>query len=468
MVFSSTEFLFIFLPVVLLGYYLIRIELKNVFLLVASLCFYAVGEPHFVFIMIASILVNYVLGLLIWKTELSSILIRRLVLVVTIIANLSLLFYYKYYDFTVSNINALFSLDLPLKHIVLPIGISFFTFQGMSYVLDVYMRKASVQKNPLNVALYIALFPQLIAGPIVRYSDVNEQIKSRTETIEDFSSGLQRFAVGLAKKVVLSNSFALLADEAFQIPTSKLGMGMAWLGIVGYTLQIYFDFSGYSDMAIGLGRMFGFHFLENFNYPYIARNVSDFWRRWHISLSSWFRDYVYIPLGGNRTGNVYIHLLIVFFLTGLWHGASWNFIVWGLWHGMFLIIERIIRNHHITIPIPSLLKWVYTMLVVMIGWVFFRASDLTSALHYLQCMAGINGVGGKSDIYYLHDYGVVLLLGIICMLPVVPVWKKIRDEYVIPKKMAILLEPLAFVLLLVIGIAFTVTSTYNPFIYFNF
>lgn len=468
MVFSSTIFLFVFLPFTLAGYYLIRHELRNSFLLLMSLLFYAVGEPKFVFIMMASIVANYLMGLIIWCFREASISKRRVILVITICLNLALLFYYKYYDFAISNINALLHTSIPLKNIVLPIGISFFTFQGMSYVLDVYMGKAEVQKNPLNVALYIELFPQLIAGPIVRYSDVNTEIDNRVENVTDFASGIQRFAVGLAKKVVLSNNFALLADQAFGTVPAELGAGMAWLGAIAYTLQIYYDFSGYSDMAIGLGRMFGFHFLENFNYPYIATNVSNFWRRWHISLSSWFRDYVYIPLGGNRTGNVYIHLLIVFFLTGLWHGASWNFVVWGLWHGMFLIIERVIRNKNITVPVPKLVKWLYTMLVVIIGWVFFRAADLTAAVDYLKCMFGIQGQTlYHQTIYALQDYKVVLVLGVVCMLPWSIQLGKYKGENNSLKAL-LWVQPIISIVLLIIGAAYTVTSTYNPFIYFNF
>ena len=470
MVFSSTIFLFCFLPATLVGYYLIRQELRNAFLLVMSLLFYAAGEPKFVFVMMASIAANYFLGLLLWRSQNSSRFLRRVLLVVTVGINLGILFYYKYFDFVVSNVNGLLGAVIPLRHIVLPIGISFFTFQGMSYVLDVYMGKSQVQKNPLNVALYIALFPQLIAGPIVRYSDINAEIVHRRETLEDFSSGVSRFSVGLAKKIVLSNSFALLADKAFGMSPSELGVGMAWLGAIAYTFQIYFDFSGYSDMAIGLGRMFGFHFLENFNYPYISTSVTVFWRRWHISLSSWFRDYVYIPLGGNRRGNVYLHLLTVFFLTGLWHGASWNFVVWGLWHGMFLIIERIFRNKEVHLPIPKLLQWTYTMLIVVIGWVFFRAADLNAAVEYLKCMIGFGGgVAWPEFTYTLQDYAVTFWVGAVASLPMIPVLKNwaARRSYIIRLGMTFC-EVIVCIALLYIGISYTVTSTYNPFIYFNF
>jgi alginate O-acetyltransferase complex protein AlgI len=457
-----------FLPATLLGYYLIRHELRNVFLLLMSLLFYAAGEPKFVFVMLLSIVANYLLGLLIWYSKNKTIWFQRVFLILSLFVNLGILFYYKYYDFAIGNINSLFGSEVSLRHIVLPIGISFFTFQGMSYVLDVYLGKSEVQKNPINVALYIALFPQLIAGPIVRYSDINKEIASRRENINDFASGVQRFTVGLAKKVILSNNFALLADYAFNMPSEELEIGLAWLGALAYTFQIYFDFSGYSDMAIGLGRMFGFHFLENFNYPYIAQSVTNFWRRWHISLSSWFRDYVYIPLGGNRTGNVYLHLLTVFFLTGLWHGASWNFVVWGLWHGMFLIVERLARNRNITVSLPSAVKWLYTMLVVVIGWVFFRAENLSAAVSYLQSMFVLNSIAGQMTMYALQDYGVTFILGIICMLPILHKYKVWREKSDLHQRASYILEPLLCGILLLLGIAFTVSSAYNPFIYFNF
>ena len=468
MVFSSTIFLFFFLPAVLLGYYLIRAELRNAFLLVMSLLFYAVGEPRFVFVMMASIAANYLLGLCIWRARDAGLWVRRALLIATMAVDLGILFYYKYYDFTIANIDRLTGAGLPLRHIALPIGISFFTFQGMSYVLDVYMGKSEVQKDPLNVALYVALFPQLIAGPIVRYSDVAREIVSRKETLDDFASGVQRFAVGLAKKVILSNQFALLADQAFGTAPESLGAGLAWLGAMAYTFQIYFDFSGYSDMAIGLGRMFGFHFQENFDYPYTSDSVTVFWRKWHISLSSWFRDYVYIPLGGNRRGNVYLHLLAVFFLTGLWHGASWNFVVWGLWHGAFLIGERLLRGRSTTASLPLAVRWIYTMLVVVVGWVFFRAADLSAALEYLKCMAGASGAGGTEALYAIQDYGVTFAVGAVAMLPLAKGYRRSCGGNEALSNVSRFLEPLACGALLLVGIAYTVSSTYDPFIYFNF
>lgn len=469
MVFSSVIFLFAFLPITLAGYFLIRKDLRNAFLLLMSLLFYAAGEPKFVFIMMASIVVNYLLGLCVHFTLEKKTFIRRIFLILTVLANLGLLFYYKYFDFAVSNLNQLFHISLPLRNIVLPIGISFFTFQGMSYVLDVYMKKAEVQKNPLNVALYIAFFPQLIAGPIVRYSDVNMQIISRTENFELFGEGVIRFVIGLAKKIILSNQFAVLADFSFDGNLNTLSAGMAWLGAFAYAFQIYFDFSGYSDMAIGLGKMFGFNFNENFNYPYISKSIQDFWRRWHISLSSWFRDYVYIPMGGNRTGNAYFHLITIFFLTGLWHGASWHYIAWGLWHGAFLLIERFFRTKKINFSVPIFVKRIYTILVVLIGWVLFRGNGLKASAKYIFAMFGI---GTNPDntwtLFYLHDYFVVFIIGIICALPVLPFLCSKIEKHNLANKILDSAKPFVIGLLFVVSIAYTVTTTYNPFIYFNF
>jgi len=468
LVFSSNLFLFVFLPLTLAGYYLIRRELRNGFLLAMSLLFYAVGEPSFVWVMIGSIATNYLLGLLLNRTRDSGKLLRRLSLAVAVIIDLSILFMYKYYDFAVTNINGLFSANIPLRHIALPIGISFFTFQGMSYILDVFMGKAKVQKNPLYVALYIALFPQLIAGPIVRYVDVESEIATRRENLDDFSAGIQRFTIGLAKKIILSNTFALPADQAFGMPLESLGPGIAWLGILAYAMQIYFDFSGYSDMAIGLGRMFSFHFLENFDYPYTATNVTSFWRKWHISLSTWFRDYVYIPLGGNRRGNIYLHLLIVFFLTGIWHGASWNFILWGMWHGLFLIVERAFRRHHPSVHVPKPVKWLYTMLVILIGWVLFRAPDLSSAYLYIRAMLFMGGTDNLTTAFCVSEYWVVFLVGIIAATPILPMLKKLCRNYQSWRWVLQAVSVASTILLLLASIGFSAVTTYNPFIYFNF
>ncbi len=466
MVFSSTIFVFLFLPVVLGGYYLIRHEFRNTFLLVSSLLFYAWGEPKFVFIMIASILVNYCMGIAIDVSRDWRISIKRFILIVAILLNLGLLFYFKYFDFAVDIFNGLFKSNISLRHIALPIGISFFTFQGMSYILDLYMGKVEVQNNPLNIALYIALFPQLIAGPIVRYIDVNEQIESRTCTSGKFNAGIKRFIMGLAKKIILANSVATIADSAFSTQVSELSSIMSWLGIICYTFQIYFDFCGYSDMAIGLGQIFGFEFLENFNYPYTSKNITEFWRRWHISLSSWFRDYVYIPLGGNRTGNVYFNLLTVFFVTGLWHGASWNFIIWGLWHGFFLIVERILRRKDADFKTLHLLKRVYTLLVVIIGWVMFRAPDINYGLLYIKSMFNysFNSLQNDTACLYFKDNFIILMICAVLCTPLIKILKDKFSDY----KACTLFEIIIYMVLFIISISYMVNSSYDPFIYFNF
>lgn len=345
MLFSSMLFLWLFLPVVFVSYYLIKKEYRNVLLLISSIIFYAWGGVSYTLIMFSSIIINYIFALLIDKAiEEDNELKKKIYLSLCIVINLSILAYFKYTDFAISIINSISKKEvIQLKNIILPIGISFYTFQALSYVIDVYREHNKAQKNIINLALYISFFPQLIAGPIVKYHDIDTQITERTENLENISYGIKRFIYGLSKKVILANMFALSCDEILKQPIGDIGTALAWLAAVLYTLQIYYDFSGYSDMAIGLGHMFGFKFLENFNYPYISKSVQEFWRRWHISLSTWFKEYLYIPLGGNRKGKyfTYLNLLIVFFATGLWHGASFNFILWGLWHGFFLIIERV-------------------------------------------------------------------------------------------------------------------------------
>lgn len=479
MVFSSIVFLFIFLPVFLLGYFLLNAPLKNVFLLFSSLLFYYWGEPAFLPIMIASILWNYLSGILVHSTVQHNVargknFLKYLTLFISIAGNIVLLFYFKYYDFVITSINQVFSLTLPLKNINLPIGISFFTFQGLSYVIDVYRGHVTPQKNPLTVGLYISMFPQLIAGPIVRYVDIENEIKQRSITIENFYAGISRFITGLAKKVLIANSLALPVDQIFAITPAQIGQSSAWLGAIFYTLQIYFDFSGYSDMAIGLGKMIGFHFLENFNYPYVAKSMTEFWRRWHISLSTWFRDYVYIPLGGNRYGNVYLHLIITFFLTGLWHGASWNFVIWGLWHGAFLIAERLLRNKSTLVResmVQNILCHIYTMTIVVIGWIFFRAPTLDYAIAYLKIMFGLSSCDQTlfGSTYFLTPFTAsMLVFGVICSIKLSTV---IIQHVSAPKYASVvkgILEPIALLVLMIICEIFVMASTYNPFIYFRF
>lgn len=516
MVFSSTIFLFAFLPITLFGYYLLDRRFKNGFLLLMSLLFYAYGEPKFVFIMMGSILANHFFALLIDKNlkraeELAQLTTAKLYekkakiwLRLSVLFNLSLFFVYKYVDFTISNINAVSSLfgvrSMPLKNIALPIGISFFTFQAMSYVIDVYRRRGQAQKNPANTALYIALFPQLIAGPIVRYETVASEIKCRKETLSDFAKGTKRFILGLSKKVILSNSLAVLADRAFGYTDfSQLTVLYAWFGGLTYMLQIYFDFSGYSDMAIGLGLMFGFHFNENFNYPYIARTISEFWRRWHISLSSWFRDYMFLPIStsgwlrklsvaakarwGGRARQLVaaiVPMSIVWFCTGLWHGASWNYVLWGCWYGLILIVALILdpsikaltQKLHIDTKAKyfRVLQHIRTLILVLMADILFRTNTLGQALYYLGSMFGLAGNQFyNTEAIFLIKQSLILVC--ISMLFCTPILQKIEVALTNRCKKNVLMEAGSIALYLVlflVAVSFTVTSTYNPFIYFNF
>jgi len=484
MVFSSSVFLFLFLPVVLLGYLLVGRRLRNAFLLVASLFFYAWGETFFVLVMLLSVLLNYLLGLAIHHQQGRRP--ARTILVLAVVLNLGLLTWYKYANFLVDNLNlllpALGLAPVNLEPVHLPIGISFFTFQAMTYVVDVYRRHAEIQRNPLNVALYIALFPQLIAGPIVRYGDVARQIITRVTTLEKFASGVSRFAVGLGKKMLIANVVSEQADQIFGLPASELTPAMAWLGVFYYALQIYFDFSGYSDMAIGLGRMFGFEFLENFNYPYISRSIQEFWRRWHISLSTWFRDYLYIPLGGSRVSRfrTYLNLLTVFFLCGLWHGASWNFVVWGLFHGVFLIGERMVGERSLPRALRPL-SHLYVLLTVLISWVLFRAENLTHAVEYLGAMAGFaegSGTVFYARMYVTHETFLVSLAGIVGATPILPFlrariapWLEHGSQPFVQRLTLIFWHAahlLAVAFILMVTAMKVAAGTYNPFIYFRF
>ena len=471
MVFSSSTFLFLFLPITLLGYYLVGRRLRNLFLLGMSLLFYAWGGPRAALLMVASILINYLCGL--WVGAASgkaSPWPKRLAVFCAVAANLGILFYFKYLNFAVETAQRLFHFTAEVRQIALPIGISFFTFQGMSYVLDVAMGKAKVQRNPLKIALYISLFPQLIAGPIVRYSDIEAQIDSREIDLDKLASGVQRFAVGLVKKAWIANTLGQVADGVFNPAVPNSSVGLTWLGVICYMFQIYFDFSGYSDMAIGLGRMFGFEFLENFRHPYSAKTMTDFWRRWHISLSSWFRDYVYIPLGGNRRGNQYLHQLTVFLLTGLWHGASWSFVLWGLWHGLWLMAEKpLIRSGKLD-RIPGWLQWLFTMLRVLIGWVLFRRESVQGTLQLLGIMFGL----AQPDrvIYTAAWYldGWVILTLIAAVLACVP-WREVLGERFntwLVSDRGVLCTRAAACALLLFGAVLVITSTYNPFISFRF
>lgn len=469
MLFSSTTFLYLFLPTVLFFYYIIfrkSRKLQNIFLLFVSLFFYAWGEPKFVLVMIASIIINWAFGLFVNKKKDNKI-VSRLIIALDVAFNLGILFVFKYLTFTYSIFDSVFGLTMDIPNIVLPIGISFFTFQAMSYVIDVYRGKGQVQKNILYVGLYISFFPQLIAGPIVRYETVAEEILHRKETVNDFFDGFARFIVGLAKKVLLANSFALLADDAFAAGSST-SIAFSWLGAVGYTLQIFFDFSGYSDMAIGLGKMFGFHFLENFNYPYISTSISEFWRRWHMSLGTWFRDYLYFPLGGSRVSkprNI-LNLFVVWFLTGLWHGANYTFIVWGLMYFILIAVEKLTGIDKKNGKVLNAFKWIYTIFFVILGWVIFRSDTIGDAIIYIKSMFGLNCnlLVDSRFIGYLEQNIILIIIGIILCTPI---FKMIKEK-INSNIMLDIISILTLIGLFVLSVSSLVSNSYNPFIYFNF
>ena len=472
MVFSSTTFLFLFLPLAILIYYNPWIKsrkFRNIFLLIISLLFYAWGEPVFVLVMILSIIVNWFLALKISEAKSNK---KKLYMIISIIYNVGCLFIFKYLSFIVKNIGLLLKNDNITLNIALPIGISFYTFQIISYILDVYYGKAKVQKNLLYVGLYVSLFPQLIAGPIVRYETVANEIENRKENINDFVNGIYRFVYGLAKKVLIVNYVGIITDDIFNyvnyssdIATTGISTLVAWIGAISYTLQIYFDFSGYSDMAIGLGKIFGFHFEENFNYPYIANSITDFWRRWHISLSKWFKDYVYIPLGGNRVSNKrnLFNLFIVWLLTGIWHGANWTFLIWGLYYFILLVIEKRSKINEKV----GFFSHIYTLFFVIIGWVIFRADNLALVGKYLGYMFGINsnGIIDSMALYILKSSGLIIILAIICSLPII---KYINNRIKLNNNLKNILESMFIFVIFIFSALVCLRATYNPFIYFNF
>lgn len=474
MLFTSITFLYYFLPILIMVYFLANKTYRNYILLAFSLFFYAWGEPVFVFLMMLMVVANYFVGLSIDKTPDRHK--AKIYLILGIIVNLSVLGYFKYSAFIVENINAIFNTALPVKHIRLPIGISFFTFQAMSYIIDVYRHDGKVQKKLSSLMLYVAFFPQLIAGPIVRYSTVDDQIRHREESNALFSSGITRFVTGLGKKILLSNNMAIVADRAFDAVGNgdTISVAFAWAGILCYTLQIYFDFSGYSDMAIGLGRMFGFEFLENFNYPYISKSVSEFWRRWHMSLGSWFRDYVYIPLGGNRCSvprNIF-NTSVVWFLTGLWHGASFNFILWGVYFGSLIILEKYLFKDKLD-KVNGYVRMFFTFILVVFGWVLFRAETLQVATNYYSIMfmmtdSPIFTLADSNLNYFIFEY---CLIFIIALFFATPLFSIIKDKVFANSKESTLyftLEICSLAFIMYICTAHLIASNFNPFIYFNF
>jgi alginate O-acetyltransferase complex protein AlgI len=482
--FTAPVFLFLFLPVVLLGYYLSPGFLRNAVLLVFSIVFYAEGEKVYTLVMVTSIVFNYALGLRLDAASGDSL--RKTLLTVGIVVNLAILATFKYGDFLTANVNALLRLArlpaLPLPRMHLPIGISFFTFHAVSYIVDVYRREVRAMRRFDSFALYVTLFPQLIAGPIIRYKLIAAQFSERRETVELFAAGIRRFVIGLGKKLIIADTVAYTADQIFNhAQTHQLTVAVAWLGIVCYTLQIYFDFSGYSDMAIGIGRMFGFVFPENFNYPYIAASITDFWRRWHMTLSSWFRDYLYIPLGGNRRRpiRVYANLLTVFFLCGLWHGATWSFVVWGLFHGGFLIVERIGLARWLDAR-PRAVRHLYTLVVVMVGWVFFNSVNLGQALTYLAVMFGLQGGSGleyRLALYLNPALVLALGAGLLGSTPIIDFIKRRWEKLLVRHAeaghfvMEAVSRGFAIALLGAIFVGCTILSahgSYSPFIYYRF
>ena len=470
MLFSSMIFLWLFLPLVFCSYYLIDKRFKNILLLISSIIFYAWGGVSYSLIMLFAIIINYIFALLIDKAiEYNNLKNKKIYLALCIIINLSILGYFKYTNFIISIINSLSQNKIiELTNIVLPIGISFYTFQALSYVIDVYRGHNKAQKNIFNLALYISFFPQLIAGPIVKYHDIENQILNRNESLENIFYGIKRFIYGLSKKVILANMFALSCDEILKQPTDELGTALVWCASVLYTLQIYYDFSGYSDMAIGLGKMFGFNFLENFNYPYISKSIKEFWRRWHISLSTWFKEYLYIPLGGNRKRKLftYINLLIVFFATGLWHGASYNFILWGLFHGFFLVIERIFLGKLLEKNKLKFINHIYVIFVFVIGWVLFRADDLKHAFELYKLMFSYKESIYTVRYFFYPQTFVCFIFGILFSGLFQSIFPKVR-EATFSSKVYILESVIQFILLF-ICIMYLVNGTYNPFIYFRF
>lgn len=463
MLFTSISFLYYFLPIVIILYFIVPKKFKNFILFLSSIFFYFCGEPIYTFLMIGEIFIAYVGARYLEKHRKKSILVSLLAI------HIGALGLFKYSDFTINNINQIFGSKIPLLKLALPIGISFYTFQIISYVVDVYRGKVKAQKSFLKLATYVSLFPQLIAGPIVRYETIEKELDNRTSNFENFAYGVRRFVIGLGKKVLIANMLGELCD-VFST-TNEKSVLFYWIFAISYSLQIYFDFSAYSDMAIGLGRMFGFHFLENFNYPYISKSITEFWRRWHMSLSSWFRDYVYIPLGGNRKETIILvrNIFIVWALTGIWHGANWTFVIWGLMYGIMLIIEKLLLTKHLE-KMPSILQRIYVLFTVMISFIIFNANSIGEAWNNIIGLFGANGESliNASTVYYLKSYLVVLVIAIIGSTPLLKnIIEKLKTK-TNANKIINLLEPIAMASIFTIVTAYLVDNSYNPFLYFRF
>ena len=476
MVFSSLLFLFLFLPAVLLVYYVSPKQIRNLILFLFSLVFYAWGEPVYVVLMLFSTLVDYTHGMWIDKfKKAGNLRVAKGLVASSMIINLCLLGFFKYSDFLINTINNIFGVSIPLLNLALPIGISFYTFQTMSYSIDVYRGDAEVQKNIISFGTYVVLFPQLIAGPIVQYKTIAKQLDNRKETFDSFSYGIKRFMIGLGKKVLFANNIGFLWDQISALPAGDLTVVTSWIGAIAFAFQIYFDFSGYSDMAIGLGQMFGFRFLENFNYPYQSKSITEFWRRWHISLGTWFREYVYIPLGGNRRGlPLQIrNIIIVWLLTGFWHGASWNFVLWGVYFGLLLMLEKLFLLKFLQ-KIPAFFSHLYTILLVLFSWVIFAFEDFDKIGVYFSAMFGLNGAGfaDNRSLYLLFSYGLLMLILAVASTDFP---KRIANRFLgfldscrKAKWVPVILQNAVFLGILVVSVSFLVSDSYNPFLYFRF
>ena len=470
MLFSSIRFLFIFLPVTLALYFIVPHKFRNIIMLIASLIFYAWGEPVYIILMLLSILLNYICGLDIYHKEGDPQKARRS-LIFAVVCNLLLLGFFKYYGFVLDSLNAVLPVDIPYRELPLPIGISFYTFQALSYIIDVYRKEVRPQKNILYFAMYISMFPQLIAGPIVRYIDIEEQLKNRTVTMRKFGQGAEYFIIGLAKKVILANSVGQVFDQISGLQMGSFSVLTAWVGCVSFAFQIYFDFSGYSDMAVGLGKMFGFEFRRNFDYPYTSSSITEFWRRWHISLSTWFREYVYIPLGGNRCtqSRQIMNLLVVWMLTGLWHGSAWNFLFWGLYYGLLLVLEKFVWGKALE-RLPDVVRHIYSIVLVLIGWVFFFSPSLGYAVRYLSAMfgAGASAFIDKQALYFILThwllYAVAVLGSSAAGYSLIRRFVGVFDNNRAKKTAA----GMVYIGMFLISIAYLVTESFIPFLYFRF
>ena len=462
MVFTSINFLYYFLPTVLILYFIVPKKYKNLLLLISSLLFYFYGEPKYIILMIIEIVLAYFEARLIEKYK------SKEIFIFSIFIHVLLLCIFKYTNFLITNINGIFNTNISLLNIVLPIGISFYTFQIISYLVDVYKEKVKAQKNFISLATYVSLFPQLIAGPIVRYETINDELDNRKQTFNDFSSGISRFIIGLSKKVLIANILGELCN-IFILSNEKTVL-FYWIYGISYSLQIYFDFSAYSDMAIGLGRMFGFHFMENFDYPYISKSITEFWRRWHISLSSWFKDYVYIPLGGSREGTFKLirNILIVWLLTGLWHGSEWTFILWGMFIGILLVIEKLLLNKYIE-KLPSIVRRIYTLFIIMISFIIFSGSNINESFNNIVGLFNFsNPFINKFTMHYLKDYGLVLIIAIFLSTPILKntIIKLKKNKKI--NNIINILDIIVLLILLVIVTSYLIDSSYNPFLYFRF